>query len=511
MTTQTQPLPYGVGRFSPGWFALAGILVALIAVGVAAYYREATEGMTVTGLRDVGTMGGATWGLYIVFVVYFVGVSFAGITIAAIIRILNLEYLRPVSRMAELLTVIALALAAMMVIADLGQPLRGFINLFRYARPQSPFFGTFTLVISAYFIASLIFLALSGRSDAYRMAQREGRLRPFYRAWASGYRGSEAERIRHWRTTFWLSLAIIPLLVVAHTTLGLVFGLMAARPGWFSALQAPEFVIMAGISGIGHIIVIAAIFRQYLGEREKLNIRVFRWLGGFLLVLVLVYLYFTAVDMMTAAYGGPYAERQMMSLLITGTYAPLFWLSLVALVVSALALGGQAITGRWSIPLTVTVAVLVNVAALSKRYLIVVPSQTDGMLLPYNTGSYTPTWVEVSVVIGALALGALVYMLFAKVFPMMETADGRRPVETPESRWVMSRRGVLAVGMVVAGVAIMLITYFFLAAPWGFPPDTVAHSNPRLTFAPALFIVGIVITFVAAVVYELWPSGGRNG
>ncbi|MDR7585989.1 MAG: hypothetical protein QN158_10450, partial [Armatimonadota bacterium] len=74
--------------------------------------------------------------------------SFAGITVAALIRLLGLEALRPVSRMAELLTVVALILAAFSVLPDLGQPLRGIVNLFRYARPQSPFFGTFTLVIS---------------------------------------------------------------------------------------------------------------------------------------------------------------------------------------------------------------------------------------------------------------------------------------------------------------------------------------------------------------------------
>jgi Ni/Fe-hydrogenase subunit HybB-like protein len=54
------------------------------ALGAYAYSREVTEGMVTTGLRDVGVQGGATWGLYIAFVVYFVGVSFAGITVAAL-------------------------------------------------------------------------------------------------------------------------------------------------------------------------------------------------------------------------------------------------------------------------------------------------------------------------------------------------------------------------------------------------------------------------------------------
>ncbi len=159
MAIRTERLPYGVGRLSGGWYLLMLILLALIGLGVHAYSRQFTEGLVVTGLRDIGTMGGAPWGLYVAFDVYFVGVSFAGITIAALIRLLNLKHLKPVSRMAELLTIISLILAGFSILADLGQPVRGIVNLFLYARPQSPFFGTFTLVIAGYLFASLVYFS----------------------------------------------------------------------------------------------------------------------------------------------------------------------------------------------------------------------------------------------------------------------------------------------------------------------------------------------------------------
>ncbi len=65
----------------------------------------------------------------------------------------------------------------------------------------------------------------------------------------------------------------------------------------------------------------------------------------------------------------------------------------------------------------------VNVAAVGKRFLIVVPSQTHGRLLPYETGSYSPTWVEYSIVIGLMALGALAILTFFKVFPIMDVSE----------------------------------------------------------------------------------------
>ena len=133
-TTQTE-LPQGVGKITPGWVMVMVGLGVLSLAGLFAYTQELTTGMIVTGMRDVGTMGGATWALYVSMVVHFIGVSFAGITIAALIRIFNLDHLRPIARLAELLTVVALILGAMAIIADLGQPLRGIINLFKYARP----------------------------------------------------------------------------------------------------------------------------------------------------------------------------------------------------------------------------------------------------------------------------------------------------------------------------------------------------------------------------------------
>src|SRR3972149_9029249 len=217
-------LPYGVGQAGARFFLIVAGLLVLGGRGAYAYARQLVEGEAVTGLRDIGTMGGAPWGLYVAFVIYFVGVSFAGITVAALIRILNLEHLRPVSRMAEVLTVLALVLGAMSVIVDLGQPGLGIVNLFLYARPQSPFFGTFSLVISGYLVASMVYLYLESRKDAALCARVPGRLQRFHRLWAAGYKDTRGQTERHLRASWWLCLFIIPLLVTARSTLRFVFG-----------------------------------------------------------------------------------------------------------------------------------------------------------------------------------------------------------------------------------------------------------------------------------------------
>lgn len=582
MTTQTQKLPYGIGRLSAGWIFASLILVALIALGIYAYSRQLVEGLLVTGLRDIGTMAGAPWGLYIAFDIYFVGVSFAGITIAAMIRLLNLKHLTPVSRMAELLTIVALLAAGMVIMPDLGQPLRGFINLFRYARPASPFFGTFTLVVSGYLFSSLVYFYLDGRRDAAILAKVPSRLQWFYRLWAAGYNDTPDERTRHEKTTFWLAVAILPLLVVAHSTLGFVFGLQVGRPGWFGALQGPAFVVMAGISGIGMLLIIAATLRRVLGLEEQLKPEIFKWLGSIMMVLIVAYLYFMVTEWLTGTYAAHNAEVRVMISLLTGEYSWLFWGSVAALVLAlavqlmpyfplpdalespavqhrfarlarltgtaALTLGivwaiqvipvpNQAMLGLsptlssglpWAMAILVLLffffytpimwqniyassvvsGVLVNLAAIGKRILIVVPSQTQGTLLPYKSGSYAPTWVEYSIIIGLFAFGILLYAVVTKAFPILEVEDlakEDKPLPKTASKRGLSTRALLVWGIVMVGFALQAVSYFFLAAPLGISTNE-SFSNPRMPYASALFIVGVMVVFLAAVIYELLPD-----
>jgi uncharacterized membrane protein YidH (DUF202 family) len=66
-------------------------------------------------------------------------------------------------------------------------------------------------------------------------------------------------------------------------------------------------------------------------------------------------------------------------------------------------------------------------------------------------------------------------------------------------------RTTIAIALVVAGFALQAVSHLFLAAPIG-TPTSVRFSDPRLPFAPALFILGVILVFVAAVVYELLPD-----
>ncbi len=428
MTTEAMPqreptrdieLPQGIGKLTPAWILFFVAMVVITAVGIYAYLLQVNNGLIVTSMRGLGTMAGATWGLYVAYYVYFIGVSFAGITVAAMIRIFRIEKLEPVARIGELLTVVALILGALAILADLEHPWRAIVNLVKLGRPQSPFFGTFTMVVAGYLFASLVYLYVTSRKDAANLASRPSRFQGLYRFLAAGYKDTSDQRKIDRRATFWLAIAIIPLLVIAHSTVGFVFGLQAGRPGWFGTLQAPGFVVLAGVSGIGNLIMLAAIVRVATRTKDRITVDAFSWLAKLLLGLLVTYLYFTVVEILTITYQPGETEQGLSEALLSGTYAWIFWGAIVTLVGAAALLIWQALTRRWSIGLIVAAGALVNIGAVAKRYLIVVPSQTHGQLLPYPVGSYSPNWVEWAVVLGLFALGAFMIGGFMKVFPIV--------------------------------------------------------------------------------------------
>ena len=487
---------------TPGWYALVALALGLIGFALYAYSVQYREGYIVTNLRNPGR-GGAAWGLYIAMDVYFVGVSFAGITVASIARLFKIAVLEPVTRLAELLTITALLAGATVVIADLGRPGHGLLELPALARPSSPFFGTFTLVVAGYLFSSLVAFFLTGRRDAATMARIGPRLlRWFYRAWASGYRFTPDEHARHGRSTFWLAITILPLLVCAHSTLGFIFGIQAGRPGWYSALQAPGFLVLAGASGTGMLVLAAVTLRRML--RLEIPDAAIHWLGGLLWLLALVYLYFTVVEELTITYAGPALDRHVAHQIVHGSYSTSFWVYVGAMFTGFLIPFLQYLRSKPSVTGIAIAAALVNVAALVKRLLIVVPSQTHGSYLALREGTYTPSWIEWSIMAGAASIVLLAILVFARIFPLVHGHEPELTRETPLPRDPVRKLVALAWAAIACALVVVGLTDSFRL--W-----SGDDLDPRFGYSPLVFAGGVMMLFSTAIVYELLPSRRRAG
>ncbi len=70
-------------------------------------------------------------------------------------------------------------------------------------------------------------------------------------------------------------------------------------------------------------------------------------------------------------------------------------------------------------------------------------------------------------------------------------------------------RRTITLVMVVLGFAIQIVSYLFLATPLGLPSSPF-YAEPRMPFAPLLFVAGVALVFLAAVVYEVMPERERK-
>jgi molybdopterin-containing oxidoreductase family membrane subunit len=496
-TSRAQPRRSVLPKPRLGWYVLVALGLGMLALGLHGYARQLAHGDVVTGMRDPGR-GGAAWGLYISLYVYLVGISFAGITVASIARLFKLHVLEPVTRVAELLTIASLIAGATAVLSDLGRPGHGLVSLPDLARPSSPFYGTFTLVVAGYLFSSVVAFFVTGRRDAARMVHDGPRaLRWFYRLWASGYRFTPAEHVRHGRTTFWLAITILPLLVVAHSTLGFIFGIQAGRPGWYSALMAPSFIVLAGASGMGMLILAVVVLRRMLGLR--IPDASIHWLGSLLWILCLVYLYFTVVEELTATYAGPALDRHVAHTIVTGQFSRSFTVAVGCLALGFLIPFVQYLRAKPSITGLAIASALVNVGALVKRLLIVVPSQTHGAYLALEEGHYSPSWTEWQVLAGLSSLVLLMVLLFARIFPLVHGEQPELERDTPLAsdpirKLVCLGWAVIAIALIVAGLSD------------SFRMWSGTELDPRLPLAPMIFASGVMMLFATAIIYEVLPS-----
>src|SRR5574341_776471 len=138
---------------SLGFYAFISMLLAVIGWAAYAYYLQVRDGLVVTGLRDY-----VFWGIYMTNFVFFIGISHAGTLISAILRVAGAEWRRPITRMAEAITVFALMIGGPMILIDMGRPDR-ILNILQYGRLQSPILWD-VISITTYITGSLMYLYL---------------------------------------------------------------------------------------------------------------------------------------------------------------------------------------------------------------------------------------------------------------------------------------------------------------------------------------------------------------
>jgi molybdopterin-containing oxidoreductase family membrane subunit len=322
--------------------------------------------------------------------------------------------------MGEIVTLAALMIGASMILIDLGRPDR-VLNLIWYGRFQSPLIWD-VIGVTTYLTGSFTYLYLPSIPDFALMRDRLGQgasavKRKIYTWLAVGWRNTPEQRHRLARANRIMTVMIIPIAISVHTVVSFVFA-MTLRPGWDATALAPNFVIGALFSGIGAVIVVMAAFRRFYHLEEYITPKHFRNMSYLLVTLLFAYFYFVVTEYLTVGYKLRIEEKHLFNLLLLGKNAIWFWLFFfTAFVVPAFLILYQK---GPTILRTAAAGLLVNVGMWIKRFVIVIPTlQVPLMPFEFEFGTYTPTWVEVSIVTAGVAGFILILALFAKAMPLM--------------------------------------------------------------------------------------------
>jgi molybdopterin-containing oxidoreductase family membrane subunit len=280
------------------------------------------------------------------------------------------------------------------------------------------------LSIGLYFTASTVYLYVPMIPDLARIRDLGLRPKLLYRFLAIGYRDTPEARHTLERIISVLAIVVIPIAVSVHTVIGWIFAL-TLRPMWHSAIFGPYFVVGAIFSGIAALIIAMAILRRVYKLEAYFKDIHFNHMGLLLLVMAVLWFYFTFAENLTVWYGGEEAELATLYSKLVGEFAFPFWLMVAGCFVVPFSLMARRATRTVAGCVVASVAVVIGMWL--ERFNIVVPTSLHPRIEMGSVG-YGPSWVELSIMAGTFSGFVLVYMIATKFFPIIsiwEIKEGR--------------------------------------------------------------------------------------
>ena len=410
-----------ISTISKKYVILVLLLLGIISFGAYAWLVQLENGLGVTGLSER-----VFWGVYISNFIFFIGISYSGTLVSAVLRLTQAEWRTSLTRISEVITVVGILVGFSMIFIDMGKPERVLIVPLS-GRLQSPLFWDF-LSVTSYLVGSMIFLYLPLIPDIALLRDLYGRRSGIvsrirygiYLILAAGWHGSKEQSRRLTRSISILTIILVPIAISAHTVIAFIFA-MTWRVGWHSTIFGPYFVIGAIYSGIAAIIIAVGLIRRIYHFEELITPRQFRNLAYLLFVFFLMYLYFTITEYFTSIYRGAAEDVQLLEALFLGDYSLAFWSFIIlGMVVPGIMILVAAIkyNNEKSIWVMMIASALVVGGMWLKRYIIVVPALSRPFVEQAWT-PYAPTWVEIAITIAAASGFVLFYAIFAKLFPLV--------------------------------------------------------------------------------------------
>jgi len=420
----------------------------LLGLGVSgllyAWMHQIFNGLGVAGIHDP-----VDWGVYIANFVFWVGIAHSGTLISAILYLMRARWRDAVSRSSEAMTVFAVTIAGLFPLIHLG---RVWVFYFIVPYPTERFiYPNFVsplvwdvLAVFTYMNVSIIFFLVglipdaAAARDYYEEIQGPKHLKTrLYRILSMGWTGSQMQWQHYDRSYLYFAAMATPLVISVHSIVSWDFA-MGLLPGWHSTIFPPYFVAGAIHSGLAMVLLLLIPMRRLLQLEDLIKPHHFDMVARTMLVTTAIMGYSYIIEPFIAWYSGGTFERQFAFWQIQGWVAPVYWSLMPLNVIIPALLAFKKIRSNSRALMIVAGAV---VAGMWLERFMIVTASTSHDFMPHNWSSYFPSWVEITITVGAFCLFFLLFLLFAKILPTVPVADLKAGQVEKESASLFATEG----------------------------------------------------------------------
>lgn len=375
------------------------VLFALMLFGFYAYTVQLTEGLAVTGMSNI-----ISWGLYISNFTFLVGVAAAAVMLILPAYIFKDKDLHKVVIIGESVAVGALAMCLLFILADLGGIIKAWhltpaIGLFNW---PSSILTWDVIVLNGYLAlnvlvpAYILFCHYHGREPVAK------RYRPFV-----------------FLSIFWA--------IAIHMVTAFLYQGLPARPFWNNPLLGPRFLASAFAAGPALITVVLVVIHQT--TLFKIEPKTFNKLRIIIVVAAAINLVMLFSEVFKEFYSPTHHSLSAVYLFFGleghNSLVPWIWTSIGLNLTATVVLGFNPGKNNPKI-LLLFCSILFIAIWIEKGMGLIVPG-----LIPSPLGEiadYSPTWVEIGVTIGILALGAFLVTMLIKPALIIEKRFEERQI-----------------------------------------------------------------------------------
>lgn len=387
-------------------------LIAGFVLGGYGAYHVLTKGLVVTGLSNQ-----VPWGLWITIDLSSIALGGSAFVFGVIVYLLRIERFKRIGMLAVLLGFLGYSTAGMVLLFDLGQPLR-FWHPVVYWQPHS-LLWEITMCVVLYLsvlLAELLPIILEHPLfHSHPILDRSKFLRGF---------ADFLQKLAHWLHKAGPVLAVIGLtLSLLHqASLGATYGVLSGRGLWFSP-TAPVIFVLSAVAGGSALLFLASLIVFRIMRPGLVKDDVLYDLARLAGSVALLYAYIRTWDWAVTNYYSFDLEIALQTELLNkvSPYAASYWIGQILFaVIPGFVLIGAKKVKRMRILAIFAILPIISTVLTRWNY------NLSGLIAqitydPYTPtviqNFYTPTWQEWAVGIGVISYWLLAFSFAARFLP----------------------------------------------------------------------------------------------